>query len=198
MKLNLLTCLLTLSIYSGYVLSEGDSAKGEAKAIICSACHGNDGISINQEWPNLASQHAKYIIKELTDFKNGKTRQEPTMTAMVANLSDTDIDDLAVFYASKGLKISEKVKEKTAGGEEIYRRGDLQKHITACIACHGPDGKGNGPAGFPLLSGQNPKYTIKQLNLFKDKSRTNDINIFIYRSYCLLTIFRKSISTIVH
>lgn len=54
--------------------------------------------------------------------------------------------------------------------------GDYAKQITACIACHGPKGTGNAQAGFPALSGQHAQYTILQLELFKDKKRSNDLN----------------------
>lgn len=54
--------------------------------------------------------------------------------------------------------------------------GDLKKQITACIACHGPDGKGNDLAGFPVLRGQSVEYTLQQLQSFKSKTRKNDLN----------------------
>ena len=50
------------------------------------------------------------------------------------------------------------------------------KRITACIACHGPQGTGNAQAGFPVLSGQHAAYTVLQLVAFKDGKRKNDLN----------------------
>lgn len=180
MKLYYIKWLLTLFLYSGLIYSIGSIKAGEEKAIICMACHGKDGLSINEAWPNLAGQHAKYLKKELKDFKLGKTRNEPTMSSMVANLTPEDIEDLATFYATKTISQNKKVVDNIARGENIYKRGDLKKHITACIACHGPDGKGNDQAGFPVLAGQNIQYIIKQLQAFKDKSRTNDISAIMY------------------
>lgn len=61
-----------------------------------------------------------------------------------------------------------------ARGEQLYRIGDRTKHITACIACHGPTGTGNADAGFPKLQGQHSKYTIAQLKAFQEGTRHND------------------------
>ncbi|MDP3559338.1 MAG: cytochrome c [Legionellaceae bacterium] len=61
-------------------------------------------------------------------------------------------------------------------GQQIYHMGDAKKKITACIACHSPTGSGNARAGFPRLSGQHAEYTIHQLEAFKLKRRSNDVN----------------------
>lgn len=78
----------------------GDAAAGKAKAVVCSACHGIDGNSINPLWPNLAGQHAAYFVKQMKAFRSGE-RKDPLMAPMATGLSDADIDDLAAFYASQ-------------------------------------------------------------------------------------------------
>ncbi len=78
----------------------GDADAGRAKAAICAGCHGPDGISINELWPNLAAQKEAYLIKSLTDYRDGG-RVEANMSPMAQNLSDEDIADLAAFYASQ-------------------------------------------------------------------------------------------------
>ncbi len=176
MKLNYLKWFLLLCFLTTYSFAEPSISQGMAKANVCGACHGIDGISSNLDWPNLAGQHISYLIKQLQDYKTNKTRQDPTMTAFVAGLSDEDIEEISAFYASLSRATCKSKPDSLTRGEEIYKRGDLQKHITACIACHGPDGTGNAQAVFPLLSGQNVKYTIMQLNAFKDSKRHNDIN----------------------
>lgn len=159
----------------------GDAvADGKNKAMLCSACHGVDGVSVNPEWPNLAGQHAEYLVKQLKDFQVGQTRTEPTMSAFVANLSAKDIEDIAKFYATLNKHAPIVKQGNLQRGADIYRRGDIQKHITACIACHGPDGSGNAQAGFPSLAGQNARYTVKQLHAFQDKTRKNDISAIMH------------------
>lgn len=146
------------------------------KALVCAACHGQNGNSLNPEWPNLAGQHPKYFIKQLNDMKNRDLRDAPTMSALVATLSDQDMDDLAAYYAKMPIAQGSTPKKHLQRGEQLYRGGDFAKGITACIACHGPKGTGSAQAGFPVLSGQHAAYTIQQLLAFKDGKRKNDLN----------------------
>lgn len=146
------------------------------KAIICSACHGQQGNSPNPDWPNIAGQHPKYFIKQLNDMKNNSLRNSPTMSALVATLNEQDMDDLAAYYAKMPLAQGSTPEKFLKRGEKIYRGGDFAKKITACIACHGPKGTGNAQAGFPTLSGQHAAYTVLQLNAFKEGTRKNDLN----------------------
>ncbi|WP_298624890.1 c-type cytochrome [uncultured Legionella sp.] len=158
------------------IFAQGNPQEGQTKATVCAACHGQQGISLTPEWPNLAGQNAKYTVKQLKDIKEGKSRVAPTMIAMIANLNEQDMDDLAAFYAKMPLAEGATPKKYMQRGEQIYRGGDFEKHITACIACHGPKGTGNAQAGFPVLSGQKAAYTVLQLQAFKDAKRTNDLN----------------------
>lgn len=77
----------------------GDAAAGKAKSVTCAACHGQDGISMIPNYPNLKGQKEAYIVKALGDFKSG-ARKDPTMTAMAAPLTDEDIANLAAYYSS--------------------------------------------------------------------------------------------------
>ena len=81
----------------------GDAKAGKRKAVVCSACHGIDGNSINPLWPHLAGQHAAYLTKQMKAFKSGE-RKDPVMAPMAIPLSDTDIEDISAFYASQKLK----------------------------------------------------------------------------------------------
>jgi cytochrome c553 len=156
--------------------AQSNLAAGKNKAIVCVICHGAKGISTSPEWPNLAGQNVKYLIKQLKDIQQGKQRNAPTMSAMIANFNPQDMDDLAEYYAKMPTASGSTPKKFVQRGEQIYRGGDFTKHITACIACHGPRGTGNAEAGFPVLSGQHATYTATQLHAFKDGKRTNDLN----------------------
>lgn len=146
------------------------------KTSLCIACHGETGISTNPVWPNIAGQHAQYLLKQLQDIKEGKTRNVPVMAAIVSGLSYNEMQELAQYYAQQARPEGKTPKKYVQRGEELYRGGDFSQHITACIACHGPSGTGNEQAGFPLLSGQHAEYTILQLQAFKEKKRQNDLN----------------------
>lgn len=76
-----------------------DINAGKKKATSCAACHGANGISNNDIWPNLAGQKKGYLIKALKDFRDGK-RNDPAMSPMAKPLSNEDIENLAAYYSS--------------------------------------------------------------------------------------------------
>jgi cytochrome c553 len=78
----------------------GDVAAGKAKSASCAACHGANGMSANPLWPNLAGQHAAYLVKQLEAFKSG-ARKDPVMSPMAAPLSKQDMENLAAYFASQ-------------------------------------------------------------------------------------------------
>ena len=171
----LCTAVSSFNVLAGDVLA-GDPAAGESKAALCTSCHGPAGNSVNPAWPKLAGQHAAYTAKQVRDFMEGATRNDALMAPMIASLSDQDIEDIAAYYAlqpSTGGFVSE---ELHALGERIYRGGNMESGVPACIACHGPRGAGNGPAGFPRLAGQHAVYTAKQLEDWRIGARANDPN----------------------
>lgn len=86
---------------SSSVAMAGDAAAGKAKSATCVACHGANGISTNDLWPNLAGQKEAYLVKQIKAFRDGQ-RSDPMMAPMVASLSDADIEDLAAYFASLG------------------------------------------------------------------------------------------------
>ncbi len=140
----------------------------------CGRCHGADGNGgADPLWPKLADQDASYIAKQLKDFKSG-ARKDPIMTGMAAGLSDADIENVAAYFSSQKEKPGvAKSATLAKAGERLYRGGNAQMGISACMSCHGPSGKGIPPR-FPRLSGQNQAYTTKQLLAFKNGTRTND------------------------
>lgn len=157
--------------------SAGDAAVGAQKAAVCGACHGMTGSSVNPEWPNLAGQHESYIVAQLQQFKEG-SRVNPLMTPMAAMLSGEDMQDLGAHYAQQAPTGLEADPSNWKDGEKLYRGGDPTRGIPACIACHGPQGKGNAPAGYPALRAQHAVYAYMQLLAYSDARRSatgNDI-----------------------
>ena len=167
---------LSMQVLPCYAL--GNEQAGQVKSTVCAACHGEKGISLNPLWPNLAGQHARYLMKQLRDYKAGSSRQAPLMMPFAAGLSDDDMADLAAFYAKQPRMpaVSPESFSDRVRGEELYRVGDVKLKITACIACHGPKGVGNDEAGFPVLVGQHADYALAQLRAFKTSTRSNDAN----------------------
>ena len=92
---------LILTASANIAIAGGDAAAGKAKAASCNACHGANGISAIPTYPNLAGQKEAYLVKQMKAFKD-KSRKDPTMNAMAAPLSDTDMANIAAHFA--GLK----------------------------------------------------------------------------------------------
>ncbi len=158
---------------SGTVWADGDAAAGKTKSAGCGACHGVDGNSVNPAWPSLAGQHPGYMVKQLQNFKTG-TRANATMAPMATPLSEQDMKDLAAFYSDQEIKLGLTDPDLVNLGEKIYRGGNSETGLAACIGCHSPSGLGNPAANFPSLSGQHVAYVVSQLKAFRDGRRAND------------------------
>jgi cytochrome c553 len=150
--------------------TNGKVADGATKAAVCAACHGPNGNSVNPEWPRLAGQSAVYIAEQLRLFRSG-VRDNPTMKPLAATLKDQDIDDLAVYYEAQTPSGLEADPSYWQAGEAVYLSGDRARQVPACVACHGPVGRGNLAAGYPTLRAQQSVYVAKQLNDYASGAR---------------------------
>lgn len=153
----------------------GDAAKGKASTAVCAGCHGADGNSTMAINPTLAGQSEAYLTKQLLDFKSGK-RVNATMAPMANMLSDEDIANVSAYYAQQSVQHSAVADKYIELGQKLYRGGDADRDIPACMACHGAGGEGMASAGFPALGGQTPTYTKAQLEAFRSGARDNDAN----------------------
>ena len=163
-------------------LVDGSAEAGKAKALTCAACHGAEGVSANPLWPNIAGQHAAYTEAQLKAFKGGD-RVNALMSSQAMLLSETAMKDLAVYYESL-TPASQPVADPAllARGEALYRGGNESKGIPACIACHGPTGRGNPAALYPALNGQHAAYTAKTLRDYASGERKSDGKTMMMRS----------------
>jgi len=85
-----------------------DIEAGKARAAtVCAACHGANGVSVNDAIPNLAAQRSGYLETQLKWFKDGTRKAagstSPTaiMNAIAAQLSAADIANVAAYFASQ-------------------------------------------------------------------------------------------------
>lgn len=164
----------------------GSVEAGQSKAIVCAACHGIDGNSLNPEWPSLAGQNETYLARTLQAFKKGE-RSNVLMNSQAATLNDQDVADLAAYFASKPRPRLAADPKVVADGERLYRGGNKETGVSACIACHGPTGSGNGPAGYPAIAGQHANYVAAQLKAYRAGQRTSDLNQMMRNNTARLT-----------
>ena len=176
-KIHKYIIISAILIFSNNVFAV-DLDKGKEKSVTCVACHGQDGVSVNPLWPKLAGQHASYLKSQLYEFQKGANgnRNNIIMYGISVVLSEEDIDDISAYYASLETSIGTTADEYLIKGQNIYRGGNMEYKIQACISCHGPNGQGNNPAAIPVLSGQHAQYTYQQLKNFQLKNRANDMN----------------------
>ena len=167
-------------------MGAGNAELGKQKTATCVACHGEDGNSQVGLWPSLAGQNFKYLKNQLLLMKSGE-RPVLEMTGLLDGFSEKDLEDMAEYYSREENKIGYVSADLVDKGSKLYFSGSLEKGIPACTACHSPKGKGNIPAGYPLLSGQNPEYIIKTLKEYRTGKRlySEDSAIMVSISYKL-------------
>ncbi|MGE8496881.1 MAG: c-type cytochrome [Pseudomonas sp.] len=176
----LVSLLLTLGI-TGLAHAAGDAAAGQGKVAVCGACHGADGNSPAPNFPKLAGQGERYLLKQLNDIKSG-ARPVVEMTGMLDGLSDQDLADVAAYFASQKMSVGAADPKLVERGEALFRGGKLEEGMPACTGCHSPNGAGLAAAGFPHLGGQHATYVAKQLTDFREGNRTNDGDSMIMRA----------------
>ena len=92
-----LTCESTLTA------DKQAASAGRAAAAPCVACHGADGVSPNPAWPNLVGLSKDHLTAALNAYKDD-SRKSAIMAGVAKNLSDTDIESVADYYAGASCK----------------------------------------------------------------------------------------------
>jgi cytochrome c553 len=146
----------------------GDIGHGATLALRCTPCHGPTGISYANS-PNLAGQYAVAIYKQLHDYKFG-VRTNAIMTPMARALSDTDMRQIAAYYASLDKPPEARL---TNGPPPIVQFGAPMRNVAPCGSCHGDI---DHTLASPWLKGEPTAYLLQQLQAFATGARSNDIN----------------------
>jgi cytochrome c553 len=136
----------------------------------CSMCHGVTGVATSPNFPNLAGQTEAYVVAQLTEFRS-HSREDPAgseyMWGIARRLTDTQIKDLAAFYAKQAPahQTPEGDPARIAAGRALFTTGASARGIPSCSSCHGDHGQ--GLATFPRLAGHHSDYVVKQLRVFQ-------------------------------
>jgi cytochrome c553 len=157
------------------ILARADPERGRAKvAEVCVACHGQDGVAVVPEVPNLAGQSGAAIYKQLHDYRTD-SRVHPQMTGIAKALESSQIADVAAYYAGQPKRNPNPatLAESPMAIVRLVELGDPARNIPPCAACHRP-GAG-GPIEAPILSEQDRDYLIRQLQMYASGARRNDV-----------------------
>lgn len=121
-------------------------------------------------YPKLSGIGEKYLYQQLKLIKPME-REIASMTGLLDNMSDQDLQDLAAYFNEQNMTIGQADPDLVDEGEALYRGGNMASGVPACAGCHNPRGIGNEPAGYPRLSGQNAEYLEVQLKAYRDGER---------------------------
>jgi len=169
---------------------QGDVAAGEKKAAVCHACHGV-GASVAPTFPRLAGQRPEYLYHRLVSFKTAGPKDpyysQSPMRPQVANLSDADMRDLAVYFAAQaptGATVAAAPTATVDRGQTLFLAGDSVRGIPPCQGCHGADARGTSIAtgqyaAYPELRGQSSMYLVARLTSFHKNQPHDTTNDFI-------------------
>lgn len=80
--------------------SAADILAGQEKSTTCQACHGAAGIAQSAQWPNLAGQHASYLLEAMLQYQQGD-RAAPVMAPLVGQLDGETLEQIAAYYAAQ-------------------------------------------------------------------------------------------------
>ena len=142
-----------------------DLEAGRRKAEPCAACHGADGNATIPGTPSLAGQPVYFTHWQLIKFRDGR-RKDPQMSPLAKNLTDTDMADLAAYYAAQRPlpRAATTDPAKVAEGKRLA-------NLHHCSSCHRPDL--SGQQQVPRLAGQDYEYLLRLLSGFKAKTASD-------------------------
>jgi cytochrome c553 len=139
-----------------------DAVAGKAKAQMCFACHGENGISSSAEIPNLAAQPSLSITYQLIQFR-GQQRKGGGMEGISMALSDQDMRDIAAYYSALPPPPAK------SGNAEKIAKGAQISSTQYCNSCHGAQLQGQ--KHIARLAGQSQEYLVTQLKNIRSGSR---------------------------
>jgi cytochrome c553 len=144
--------------------NSGSPAEFRAKLLVCTTCHGNDGVPRNAIIPVIAGQQENYLVKQLHDFQTG-ARNVEVMAWMATTFSPAETDSAAAYFANKSWPARPTAAAATSA----------PPMAAVCEVCHQQNFVGGVPA--PRLAGQNYDYLVEAMRRFADGERTNNADM---------------------
>ena len=160
----------TQRILANTALLEETMAAGKRASIFCTNCHGESGMSVSDEVPNLSGQNAAYLFEQTRKFATGE-RKDAFMEGLIKVLTNEEILQIAVFYSQSKVQYKNPDPQKADSRERGKKLYNL-----LCQRCHGTHGMGDGVDGdlfgakIARISGQPVAYLVKSVKRYRDKT----------------------------
>lgn len=177
----LMSGVLAVATATGAEVDQAVLDRGKEVSALCIACHMESGSGSSIEGfeyrPRLTGMNPDYMIHQIQSFRDG-TRVNASMKPFADLLTDEQMHDVSHYYASLPAVKADDFEvivsdDVLAHGKKLIYKGDWDRYIPACVACHGVDAYGIG-VSFPNINGQNPAYLKKAINDWKEEIRFND------------------------
>ncbi len=146
----------------------GNAAEAQAilgaKLLVCSTCHGNNGVPNNAPTPIIWGLQENYLLKQLHDFQTGD-RDNEVMTWMATALTQSELGSAAAYFAKKDWPARPTGVAATSPPATV----------AICQVCHQQNLAGGLPA--PRLAGQRYEYLAEAMRRFAEGERTNSADM---------------------
>jgi len=139
----------------------------EAKAKVCAACHGEQGVPMQKVIPVIWGQNAGYLFYQLRDFKSG-ARKNDLMSPIAANLDQADLLPIAQYFS----KLKWPNLQQPPAPDDVAKKAQATAASVGCPGCHLDHFQGDGTTA--RLAGQNHDYLLKTMTDFRDGTRGNN------------------------
>lgn len=149
--------------------AKGDATRGEITFEICQGCHRKSALGrVDGSYPRLAGQHRSVLIKQMTDVRAGRRRNEIMLPFADKHvIGPQDIADIAIYLSDLPVPPNNGKGPGTdlADAEPVYR--------ARCAECHGDRGEGNAAMFYPRVNGQHYRYLVREMIAIRDGARGN-------------------------
>jgi cytochrome c553 len=126
----------------------------------CASCHGSDGNKTAAGVPRLAGQHPQYIVRAAKAYRDG-SRTMPAMHEKLHDLSQADLENIAIYFA---------LNKPKAASTKVANPAEGKQFTHQCAKCHGSKGSSENPS-IPNLDGQDVNYLKTMILSYRDKVR---------------------------
>jgi cytochrome c553 len=165
MRIALVGTMLVAAIACSSLARAADIAAGKAKAELCVACHGENGISQIENIPSLAAQPDLFIQWQLVFFRAG-TRKNEQMQPVVEQLNNEDIRNLGAYFAS----LEPPKAANSDDNPDLSKKGAQAATGRRCASCHTDTYAGT--KAVARVAGQREEYLVKALRDYKSGARS--------------------------